>query len=68
MASARERNGRWTGLYRDANGKQRSAGTYDTQEEALARAKVAPSWLWFPREGGLFVVPGGSGGVDAPAG
>lgn len=27
MASARERNGRWTGLYRGADGKQKSAGT-----------------------------------------
>jgi integrase len=29
------------GLYSDASGKQKSAGTYDTKEEALARAKVA---------------------------
>ncbi|HEX3960815.1 MAG TPA: hypothetical protein VHZ03_30045 [Trebonia sp.] len=32
---------RWTGLYRDASGAQRSAGTFDTEEEALARATVA---------------------------
>lgn len=41
MASTRERNGRFIGLYRDALGKQKSAGTYDTEEEALARATVA---------------------------
>jgi hypothetical protein len=28
-------------LYRDAKGKQKSAGTYDTETEALARAQVA---------------------------
>ena len=41
MASTRERNGRFIGLYRDAQGKQRSAGTYGTPEEALVRAVVA---------------------------
>lgn len=41
MASTRERNGRWTALYRDANGKQKSAGTFDSETEALARAQVA---------------------------
>jgi hypothetical protein len=41
MASARKRGQRWTGLYRDASGAQKSAGTYDTEEEALARATVA---------------------------
>jgi integrase len=41
MASARQRGSRWTGLYRDAKGKQKSAGTYDTETEALARAQVA---------------------------
>jgi integrase len=40
MASTRERNGRFIGLYRD-HGKQKSAGTYATEEEALARAIVA---------------------------
>jgi hypothetical protein len=41
MASTRERNGRFVGLYRNAEGKQRSAGTFGTEDEALARAKVA---------------------------
>jgi integrase len=41
MASARKRGGRWTGLYRDADGKQKSAGSYDSETEALARAQVA---------------------------
>src|SRR5580693_470850 len=41
MASTRERGGRFVGLYRNAHGKQRSAGTYDTETEALARAVVA---------------------------
>ena len=41
MASARLRGKRWTGLYRDASGAQRSAGSFDTEGEALARAQVA---------------------------
>ena len=41
MASTRERNGRFTGLYRDSHGRQKSAGTFDTEREALARAQVA---------------------------
>lgn len=41
MASARQRGGRWIGLYRDARGRQKSAGTYGTEQEALARAQVA---------------------------
>jgi len=41
MASARRRGQKWTGLYRDASGAQRSAGTYDTEDEALARARIA---------------------------
>jgi integrase len=41
MASARLRGKRWSGLYRDADGAQRHAGTYDTKEEALHWAKVA---------------------------
>lgn len=40
MASTRRRGERFTGLYRDATGAQKSAGTYDTEDEALARAKV----------------------------
>jgi hypothetical protein len=38
MASTRERNGRFTGLYRAASGKQRSAGTFDSETEALKAA------------------------------
>ena len=41
MASARVRNGRFIGLYRDADGRQRSAGTYPTKREALKAAKLA---------------------------
>lgn len=41
MASARERDGRWAALYRNSAGKQRSAGTFSTEKEALARAQVA---------------------------
>ena len=41
MASARLRGRKWSGLYRDADGRQKSAGSYDTEEEALARAQVA---------------------------
>jgi hypothetical protein len=39
MASVRERNGRFTGLYRDAAGKQRSAGAFDSETEALKAAE-----------------------------
>jgi len=39
MASARQRGKRWTGLYRDATGKQKSAGTYDTEREAVKAAE-----------------------------
>lgn len=38
MASARERNGRWIGLYRTLDGAQRSAGTFSSKPEALAAA------------------------------
>jgi integrase len=41
MASTRARKGRYIGLYRDAEGKQKSAGTFDSEDEALARARVA---------------------------
>jgi integrase len=41
MASVRERNGRFTGLYRDEHGKQKSAGSYGTFDEAMSRATVA---------------------------
>jgi hypothetical protein len=38
MASARLRGKRWTALYRDSSGAQKSAGTFGTEDEALARA------------------------------
>jgi hypothetical protein len=38
MASVRERNGRFTGLYDDASGKQKSAGTFVTEKEARQAA------------------------------
>src|SRR5690242_10837483 len=41
MASVRERNGRFTGLYRDADNQQKSAGTYGTKREALRAARAA---------------------------
>ena len=41
MASARQRGKRWTGLYRDASGKQKSAGAYVTEREALKAAEHA---------------------------
>lgn len=41
MASVRERNGRFTGLYRDAEGRQRSAGSYPTRTEAKKAARAA---------------------------
>jgi integrase len=41
MASTRTRNGRIIGLYRDAQGRQKSAGTWPTQAEALKAAKHA---------------------------
>jgi integrase len=41
MASVRHRGQRFIGLYRDASGAQKSAGTYDTYDEANARATVA---------------------------
>jgi hypothetical protein len=40
MASTRERNGRFIGLYRDADGKQKSAGTYDTKTAALKAGRL----------------------------
>ena len=41
MASTRERNGRYTGLYRDSAGKQKSAGTFGTERQALKAAEYA---------------------------
>lgn len=45
MGSVRQRGKRYTALYRDAEGKQRSAGTYDTRGEAVK--------AWKRAEGGL---------------
>ena len=41
MASARKRGKKWMGLYRDADGRQRSAGSYATKKAALEAAKLA---------------------------
>lgn len=41
MASTREREGRFTGLYRDRYGKQRSAGTFSTKAKALKAARAS---------------------------
>lgn len=41
MASARLRNNRWAALFRDAQGKQKSAGTFATEKEALKAAEHA---------------------------
>ena len=41
MASTRTRNGRIIALYRDAQGRQKSAGTFPSQTEALKAAKHA---------------------------
>lgn len=40
MASTRERNGRFIGLYRDSTGKQKSAGTFAKESEALKAAQA----------------------------
>ena len=42
MASTRMRgNGKWTALYRDKGGAQRSAGTHPTKKSALKAATAA---------------------------
>jgi integrase len=41
MAYAVERKNRYTGYYRDKSGVRHSAGTYDSKDEAVARAKSA---------------------------
>lgn len=46
MAFTRERDGRHIALYRDADGKQKSAGTYATKREALKAAKLAEAHGW----------------------
>jgi len=46
MASTRQRdNGKYVGLYRDANGKQRSAGTFTTEKEAQKAADRAETFV-----------------------
>jgi len=40
MAGVRDRNGRYLGYYK-VNGKQKTAGTFDTYDEALHAAKLA---------------------------
>jgi hypothetical protein len=40
MASVRKRGQRWTGLYRDADGKQKSAGTFGTENAAIKAAEA----------------------------
>lgn len=45
MAFTRERNGRHIALYRDSDGKQKSAGTYDTRRQALKAAKDAEAGM-----------------------
>ena len=46
MASARERNGRFTALYRDTDGKQKSASTFATRKEALKAARLAEAGMY----------------------
>ncbi|HYZ52795.1 MAG TPA: tyrosine-type recombinase/integrase [Streptosporangiaceae bacterium] len=41
MASVRQRGNRYTALFRDSSGAQKSAGTFDTKREALKAAKRA---------------------------
>ena len=43
MFAERKPNGKWLARYRDEHGKRRSAGTFDTQAEALAAAQKAVS-------------------------
>ena len=45
MASTRPRNGRHTGLYRDAEGRQRSAGTFAKEKDALKAARLAEAGI-----------------------
>jgi len=52
MASVRERDGKrgktFIGLYRDAEGMQKSAGTYATKREALREARIAEAHGFAP--------------------
>jgi integrase len=41
MAQVIKRKNRFTGYYRDPNGVRHSAGTFDTEQEALVKAEVA---------------------------
>lgn len=49
MASTRERNGRFVGLFRDSAGKQRSAGSFATERDALKAAQHAEAVANPPR-------------------
>lgn len=50
MASVRQRESRWTGLFRDRSGAQKSAGTFDTKREALKAARGAEALGYTTRE------------------
>ena len=54
MASTRERNGRFTGLYRDASNKQKSAGTFDSETEALKAAEYEEALAHPPKYEGVY--------------
>ena len=41
MAQVTQRNGRFTAYYQDKDGRRRSAGTFDTHEEAMTKAVQA---------------------------
>ena len=45
MASARKRGKTWMAIFRDADGHQRSAGTYSTKKAALNAAKLAEAGM-----------------------
>ena len=56
MASTRDREGRYTGLYRDAEGHQRSAGTFKTKTQALKAARAAEALGYTHREQAAYPV------------
>jgi integrase len=66
MASVRERNGRFTGLYDDASGKQKSAGTFGTDKEAREAAEYAHALAHPPRN--VDIYPGTKKGKPTLAG
>jgi hypothetical protein len=51
MVYAAARNGRYTAYYLDVLGRRRSAGTFDTEAEALVRAADAESHPGTPTHG-----------------